>query len=74
MATAQQQFVSIPLDDRDITDLKARLAGYAGPGCVSLVGSVSGRMGSVTVHVPADPHSRSETLKIIREWRDAPRT
>lgn len=70
MAT-EHNFVSVPLDGRDVTDLEARLREHAGPGAVAMCGAVSSGVGSVTVRVPTDPDRRAEVLRIVRLWREA---
>ena len=73
MAT-EQNFVSVPLDRRDIGDLRARLQEHAGPGAVSRTGAASSGHGMITVRVPTDANRRAEVLRIVREWRDGATT
>lgn len=64
----QRDFVSVPLDGRDLSELEAQLVALAGPDPISVGGSHG--YGCATVRVPADPTLRSEVLRVIRQWRE----
>lgn len=68
--TTEYNFVCVPLDGRDISELEAQLREHTGPGGVSVQGAVSSGMGSAAVRVPDDGERRSEVLRIVRAWRD----
>ena len=68
--TTSHNFVSIPRDERDVSELEAQLRQYAGAGSVVVGGAAGDGKGLLTVRVPSDAEQRGHVLRIVTAWRD----